>query len=132
MSNYKKDCENFTFKILKIYAIILLKLWKRCCDRMNSIIKSETVNRKIVYSEALGNYKLIYIAFENEVLIEGEKIKTYGVEIESRVSGREREVINNFSSNIDIVAEFMELIIRNAVLPSSLYDVAIDFLSSDL
>jgi hypothetical protein len=96
------------------------------------LMQKEDLKRKIVYSESLGSSRLIYRAFETSLELDGKTIVNYGVEVESRIADRQIETIENFSDKIDIVAEFMELIIRNAVLPISLYDTAIDFLSMDL
>ncbi|NLK70693.1 MAG: hypothetical protein GX286_04550 [Clostridiales bacterium] len=88
------------------------------------------VNRT-VYVEVLGNNMITYRITESTILIEGEEKHTYGVEIESNLNGKTvKESITDFSPSLSEVVEFTEKLIRNSVLPASLYDIALDYLGT--
>lgn len=88
---------------------------------------------KTVYVEVLGENKITYRITESIILIDDAEKHTYGVEVESNMFGKNIvESIKDFSTRLPEVVEFTESLIRNAVLPSSLYDIALDYLGSKI
>ncbi|NLP27147.1 MAG: hypothetical protein GX365_07360 [Clostridiales bacterium] len=95
-----------------------------------SINEIKEVNRT-VYVEVLGNNMVTYRITESTILIEDEEKHTYGVEIESNFGGDSvKESITDFSPSLSEVVEFTEKLIRNTVFPTSLYDIALDYLGT--
>ena len=86
---------------------------------------------RTVYVEVLGNNMITYRITESIILIEDEEKHTYGVEIESNFGDKGvKESITDFSPSLSEVVEFTEKLIRNTVLPTSLYDIALDYLGT--
>lgn len=101
---------------------------------MRSVVKESEEIREIcqsVYVEVLGENMVIYRVTESIIIVDDEEKHTYGVEIESNYNGiHSIEAIKDFSTKLPETVEFTEKLIRNSVMPSSLYDIALDYLGS--
>ena len=80
---------------------------------------------KTIYNECLGNAIISYSAFCETDL--ETKQNVYGIIVRDNYSEHET-VIRNFTAKKEKAIEFIETLIRNAVYPDFVNDIAEDFL----
>ena len=89
-------------------------------------IKRE-VKDKTTYMEIFGDNKVAYRVLSGRMRIFEDEIITYGVEVIDHRSGQ-KELIDDFSRNIEDAVAFAELLISQKIKPCQLYSKALDFL----
>ncbi len=93
---------------------------------MRRRIKKE-VRDRTVYMEVYGDNKIIYRVIAGKTWLYGEEVHTYGIEAEDRASG-EKEIIQDFSRNIEDAVDFAEMLINSRARPKQLYTKALGYL----
>lgn len=96
---------------------------------MFSIVKPKKheVRDKTVYMEIYGDNKVTYKVLSGRMDLYGDEIITYGIEVYDHKSG-EKEIIPNFSHNIEDAVAFADELISDRVRPRQLYGKALGFL----
>jgi len=89
-------------------------------------IKHE-VRDKTIYMEIFGDNKVTYRVLSGRLYMYGDEFITYGIEVIDRKSG-EKELIADFSRNIEDAVAFAEMLISEKIRPRQLYSRALDFL----
>lgn len=89
-------------------------------------IKHE-VRDKTIYMEIFGDNKVTYRVLSGRLYMYGDEFITYGIEVLDRKSG-EKELIADFSRNIEDAVVFAEMLISEKIRPRQLYSRALDFL----
>ncbi|MBQ6213712.1 hypothetical protein [Ruminococcus flavefaciens] len=89
-------------------------------------IKHE-VRDKTIYMEIFGDNKVTYRVLSGRLYMYGDEFITYGIEVLDRKSG-EKELIADFSRNIEDAVAFAEMLISEKIRPRQLYSRALDFL----
>ena len=89
-------------------------------------IKHE-VRDKTIYMEIFGENKGTYRVLSGRMCIYGDEIITYGIEVIDHKNG-EKELIADFSRNIEDAVAFAESLISQKSCPRQLYGKALDFL----
>ena len=89
-------------------------------------IKHE-VREKTIYMEIFGENKVAYRVLSGRMRIYGDEIITYGIEVIDHKNG-EKELIADFSRNIEDAVAFAESLISQKSCPRQLYGKALDFL----
>lgn len=85
------------------------------------------IREKTLYMEILGDNKVAYRVLSVKMMIYGDEIITYGIEIVDKKSGN-TECISDFSRNIEDAVAFVESLITNKSRPRQLYNRALDYL----
>ena len=70
------------------------------------------VRDKTLYMEILGDNKVAYRVLSGKMVIYGDEIITYGIEVVDKKSGN-KECISDFSRNIEDAVAFAEMLITN-------------------
>ena len=89
-------------------------------------IKREVID-KTTYMEIFGDNKVAYRVLSGRMRIFEDEIITYGVEVIDHRNGQ-KELIDDFSRNIEDAVAFTELLISQKIKPCQLYSKALDFL----
>ncbi len=85
------------------------------------------VRDRTVYMEIYGDNKVVYRVTAGKTWVYGEEVNTYGIETEDRKTG-EKEIIQDFSRNIEDAVDFAELLINTRTKPRNLYTKALNYL----
>ena len=89
------------------------------------------VNREVkdraVYMEVFGDNKIAYRVITGKITIFGDDVNTYGIETEDYSSG-DKEIIPDFSRNIEDAVDFAEMLISGKVRPKQMYNKALNYL----
>ncbi|WP_294752822.1 hypothetical protein [uncultured Ruminococcus sp.] len=85
------------------------------------------VRDKTLYMEIFGDNKVAYRVLSGKMVIYGDEVITYGVEVVDKKSG-DKECIADFSRNIEDAVAFAESLITNKSRPRQLYSKALDYL----
>lgn len=85
------------------------------------------VTDRTVYMEVFGDNRISYRVTVGRMLFENKEIITYGVEIEDPKT-HEREVIADFSRDIEDAVDFAEMLISAKIPPCRLYTKALNYL----
>lgn len=85
------------------------------------------VRDKTLYMEIFGDNKVAYRVLSGKMVIYGNEVITYGVEVIDKKSG-DKECIADFSRNIEDAVAFAESLITNKSRPRQLYSKALDYL----
>lgn len=85
------------------------------------------VRDKALYMEIFGDNKVAYRVLSGKMVIYGDEVITYGVEVVDKESG-DKECIADFSRNIEDAVAFAESLITNKSRPRQLYSKALDYL----
>lgn len=96
----------------------MLKIRKRMC--------SEVVGR-LVYMEIFSENKVAYRVTSGEIRSGGKNVSAYGIEAEDYLSG-DKEVIADFSRNVEDAVAFAEQLIKTRATPKQMYSKALQFL----
>lgn len=96
---------------------------------MFGIVKRITheVKDKTVYMEIFGDNKVVYRVLSGRLNMYGDEFITYGIEVIDKKRG-DKELIADFSRNIEDAVAFAELLISEKCRPRQLYSKALDFL----
>ncbi len=89
--------------------------------------KKQEVRDRTVYMEVFGGNKISYRVTSGKVDHEDAEIITYGIEVEDSRTGQ-REVISDFSRNIEDAVDFAEILISAETPPFRLYNQALNYL----
>ena len=89
--------------------------------------KKREVKDRTVYMEVYGDNKVIYRVTAGKVWSFGDEINTYGIEAEDRATGT-KEIIQDFSRNIEDAVDFAEMLINSRARPQQLYTRALGYL----
>ena len=89
-------------------------------------IKREVID-KTTYMEIFGDNKVAYRVLSGRMRISDDEVITYGIEVIDHKSGQ-KELIPDFSRNIEDAVSFAELLISQKTRPCQLYSKALDFL----
>jgi hypothetical protein len=85
------------------------------------------VRDKTLYMEIFGDNKVAYRVLSGKMLMYGDEVITYGIEVVDKKSG-DTECIADFSRNIEDAVAFAESLITNKSRPRQLYSRALDYL----
>ena len=85
------------------------------------------VRDRTVYMEVYGDNKVFYRVLAGILDIFGDDVITYGIEAEDYQAG-EKEVIPDFSRNIEDAVDFTEMLITERVRPKQIYGKALNYL----
>ena len=85
------------------------------------------VRDKTLYMEIFGDNKVAYRVLSGKIVMYGDEVITYGVEVIDKKSG-DKECIADFSRNIEDAVAFAESLITNKSRPCQLYSKALDYL----
>ena len=85
------------------------------------------VTDRTVYMEVFGDNKVSYRVITGRLDLFGDDVITYGIEAEDFQSG-EKEVIPDFSRNIEDAVDFAEILISGRVRPKQIYGRALNYL----
>ena len=85
------------------------------------------VHDETLYMEIYGDNKVAYRVLSGKMIMFGDEVITYGVEVIDRKNG-EKERIADFSRNIEDAVAFAESLITSRSKPRHLYSRALDFL----
>lgn len=85
------------------------------------------VRDKTLYMEIFGDNKVAYRVLSGKMVMYGDEVITYGVEVIDKKSG-DKECIADFSRNIEDAVAFAESLITNKSRPRQLYSKALDYL----
>ncbi|MCR5601851.1 MAG: hypothetical protein K6G33_14060 [Ruminococcus sp.] len=89
--------------------------------------KKHEVRDKAVYMEIFGDNKVAYRVLSGRMELYGDEIITYGIEVIDHKSG-DKEIISDFSRNIEDAVIFAEELIAAKSRPRQLYGKALGFL----
>ncbi len=89
--------------------------------------KKQEVRDRTVYLEVYGDNKVSYRVTSGKIDWDNNEIITYGIEIEDSRTGQ-REVIPDFSRNIEDAVDFAERLIISRIRPFRLYNQALNYL----
>ena len=89
--------------------------------------KKQEVRDRTIYMEVYGDNKVSYRVTSEKVNWEDTEIITYGVEVEDSRTGQ-REIIPDFSRNIEDAVDFAEMLISERTHPCRLYNRALNYL----
>ncbi|MBR5513661.1 MAG: hypothetical protein IKV85_06715 [Ruminococcus sp.] len=89
--------------------------------------KKQEVRDRTVYFEVCGGNKISYRVTSGKMNSDDTEIITYGIEVEDSRTGQ-REVISDFSRNIEDAVDFAEMLIVNNTRPFRLYNQALNYL----
>lgn len=89
-------------------------------------IKRELKDRT-VYMEVYGDNKIAYRVVAGKISLFGEDVNTYGVEAEDYETG-EKEIIPDFSRDIEDAVDFTEMLITGRIRPRQMYSKALNYL----
>ena len=89
-------------------------------------IKHEVID-KTTYMEIFGDNKVAYRVLSGRMRIFEDEVITYGVEVIDHRNGQ-KELIADFSRNIEDAVAFAEQLISQKTKPCQLYSKALDFL----
>ncbi|MBR6580437.1 MAG: hypothetical protein IKK66_03980 [Ruminococcus sp.] len=89
--------------------------------------KKQEVRDRTIYMEVFGDNKVSYRVTSGKITCEDAEIITYGVEVENSRTGQ-REVIPDFSRNIEDAVDFAEMLIVGRTPPFRLYNHALNYL----
>ncbi len=89
--------------------------------------KKQEVRDRTIYMEVFGDNKVSYRVTSGKITCEDAEIITYGVEVENSRTGQ-REVIPDFSRNIEDAVDFAEMLIISKTPPFRLYNRALNYL----
>ncbi len=89
--------------------------------------KKNQVRDRMVYMEVFGENKVSYRVTSGKMQWDDSEIITYGVEVEDSRTGQ-REVIPDFSRNIEDAVDFAEMLISGHTPPCRLYNHALNYL----
>ena len=87
----------------------------------------KVVRDRTVYMEVYGDNKVMYRVVVGKINSYGDEVCTYGIEAEDRRSG-EKEVIQDFSRNIEDAVDFAEMLINGRVSPRQIYSKDLNYL----
>ena len=99
-------------------------------ERMFGLIASpcRQVTDRTVYMEVYGANKIIYRVTESRLSYPGETIRrAYGIEVEDPRTG-EREILADFSHDLEDAVDFAEMLIAGKTVPRQLYGRALSYL----
>lgn len=89
------------------------------------------VNREVkdrtVYMEVFGDNKVAYRVITGKISLFGDEVNTYGIEAEDYTNG-DKEIIPDFSRNIEDAVDFAEMLISGKVKPKQMYNKALNYL----
>lgn len=86
------------------------------------------VRDKMVYLEVYGENKVSYRVISGITEGNAGEVITYGIEAEDRLSG-EKEIISDFSHNVEDAVDFAEMLIKGRIRPRQIYGKALNYLS---
>ncbi len=89
--------------------------------------KNSEIREKTVYMEIYGDNKVAYKVLSVRMNMCGDDIITYGIEVVDHKSGA-KEIIPDFSHNIEDAVGFVDELISAKVRPRQLYGKALGFL----
>ena len=89
-------------------------------------IKREVID-KTIYMEIFGDNKVAYRVLSGRMRIFDDEVITYGIEVIDHRNGH-KEIISDFSRNIEDAVAFAEMLISLKVRPCQLYSKALDYL----
>lgn len=89
--------------------------------------KKQEVRDRTVYLEVYGDNKISYRVTSGKIDWDDNEIITYGIEVEDSRTGQ-REVIPDFSRNIEDAVDFAERLIISKIRPFWLYNQALNYL----
>lgn len=89
--------------------------------------KKNEVRDRTVYMEVFGDNRVSYRVTSGKMKWEDSEIITYGVEVEDSRTGQ-REIIPDFSRNIEDAVDFAEMLISGKIPPCRLYNRALNYL----
>ncbi len=93
--------------------------------RREKIISQE----KTTYMEVLGGNRVTYRVISTKVIQHGEERITYGIEAETKIGPiKFKENIDDFSDDVKQAVTFAELLVKNHIKPSLIYNAALCFL----
>ncbi len=85
-------------------------------------VKNQVTDRT-VYMEVYGENKVAYRVISGRI----GKTVTYGIETEDYNTG-EKEVISDFSRNMEDAVRFAEMLIKSKIIPKYMHIKALDYL----
>lgn len=88
----------------------------------------QEVREKMVYLEVYAENKVSYRVTSGITDGKAGEVITYGIEAEDRLSG-EKEIISDFSRNIEDAVDFAEMLIKGRIRPRQIYGKALNYLS---
>lgn len=88
----------------------------------------QEVRDKMVYLEVYAENKVSYRVTSGITDGKAGEVITYGIEAEDRLSG-EKEIISDFSRNIEDAVDFAEMLIKGRIRPRQIYGKALNYLS---
>lgn len=96
---------------------------------MFGLIKKRKIEVKdrTVYMEVFGDNRVSYRVTSGRMHCDDTELITYGIEVEDSRTGQ-REVIPDFSSNIEDAVDFTEMLILEKIRPCRLYNRALNYL----
>ena len=89
-------------------------------------IKHEVID-KTIYMEIFGENKVAYRVLSGRMRIFDDEVITYGIEVIDHINGK-KEIISDFSRNIEDAVAFAEMLISLRIRPCQLYAKALDYL----
>jgi hypothetical protein len=89
--------------------------------------KKSEIREKTVYMEIYGENKVAYKVLSVRMNLYGDDIITYGIEVVDHISG-DKEIIPDFSHNIEDAVSFADELISAKIRPRQLYGKALGFL----
>lgn len=89
--------------------------------------KKQEVRDRTVYMEIYGGNKVSYRVTSGKMNYDGSEIITYGIEVEDSKTGQ-KEIISDFSRNIEDAVDFAEMLITARIRPCRLYNQALNYL----
>ncbi len=89
--------------------------------------KKHEVMDKTIYLEVFGDNRVSYRVISGKINWEDSEIITYGVEVEDSRTGQ-KEIIDDFSRNIEDAVDFAEMLIIGRIPPYRLYNRALNYL----
>lgn len=81
-------------------------------------------NNTIIYMEVYGVNRVIYRVTAGTVRRRGRTVPVYGVSLEDVRTG-EREILENFSEDMDHTVQFLSTMVQRRIRPSGLYNEAL-------
>lgn len=98
-------------------------------DYMFGIMRK--INREVrdrtIYMEVFGDNKVAYRVISGKISMFGDEFNTYGIEAEDYENG-DKEIIPDFSRNIEDAVDFTEMLISGKIRPKQMYNKALNYL----
>ncbi len=98
-------------------------------EEKKNITMERCNSEDVVCEQNVGNSKLIYRLIRTVSTIEGKEYQVYGVKVICNLFGRqETEFIADVTTEYKFALELFNVIVDNAVLPSTLRDIVEDLI----